>query len=208
MSSLLAIVFVNPVWTWVHRLGGPGLILLGLADNSIIPMPGSMDIFVILLSAHNREWWPYYAVMGTLGAVFGGYVTYRLAEEGGKETLEKKVSKQRAQKVYRRFEKHGFFTVFLGAILPPPFPIVPFLMAAGVLRYPPKKFLAALATGRGVRFFGFAFIAHIYGVAIIGWLSRYYKPVLYGLIVLAVVGTLTVIIYLKWYRPRTRSSLA
>ena len=208
MSHLLAFVLVNPVWTWLHRLGGPGLILLGLADNSIIPMPGSMDIFVILLSAHNPQWWPYYAVMGTLGAVVGGYVTYRLAEEGGKETLEKKVSKQRAQKVYTRFAKHGFFTVFLGAILPPPFPIVPFLMAAGVLHYPWKKFLGALTTGRGVRFFGFAFIAHIYGVAIIGLLSRYYKPVLYGLIILAVVGTLAGIVYLKWYRPKTRSSLA
>jgi membrane protein YqaA with SNARE-associated domain len=208
MSHLLAFVLVNPVWTWLHRLGGPGLILLGLADNSIIPMPGSMDILVILLSANNPQWWPYYAVMGTLGAVVGGYVTYCLAEEGGKETLEKKVSKQRAQKVYTRFAKHGFFTVFLGAILPPPFPIVPFLMAAGVLHYPSKKFLGALTTGRGVRFFGFAFIAHIYGVAIIGWLSRYYKPVLYSLIVLAVAGTLAGIVYLKWYRPKTRSSLA
>ena len=35
MSRLLAFVLVHPVWTWLHRLGGPGLILLGLADNSI-----------------------------------------------------------------------------------------------------------------------------------------------------------------------------
>ena len=36
----------------------------------------------------------------------GGYVTYRLAEKGGQETLEQKVGKPRAGKLYQRFEKH------------------------------------------------------------------------------------------------------
>jgi hypothetical protein len=51
------LLFASPVWIWLHRLGGPGLILLGLVDNSVIPLPGSMDVFVILLLSerlHNR----------------------------------------------------------------------------------------------------------------------------------------------------------
>jgi membrane protein YqaA with SNARE-associated domain len=203
-NLLITLLLVNPVWMWLHRLGGPGLILLGLADNSLIPLPGSMDVFVILLSAHRRGWWPYYAFMATLGAVLGGYLTYRLAEKGGEETLEKKVGKRRSEKVYKRFEKHGFATVFTGAILPPPFPIVPFLMAAGVLQYPRKKFLAALGAGRGVRFFAVAFVGHVYGEAIIGWLSQYYKPVLYGLLGLAALGGIAALVYFKWYRPKVQ----
>jgi membrane protein YqaA with SNARE-associated domain len=148
-NLLISVLLVNPVWTWLHRLGGPGLILLGLADNSLIPLPGSVDVFVILLAAHRREWWPYYAFMATVGAVIGGYLTYRLAEKGGEETLERRVGKQQAQKVYKRFAKRGFITVFIGSILPPPFPMVPFLMAAGVLQYPRQKFLSALSAGRG-----------------------------------------------------------
>jgi membrane protein YqaA with SNARE-associated domain len=199
---LLSATRLSPVWTWIHRLGGFGLILLGLADNSAVPLPGSMDVFTILLSAHNRPWWPYYALMATAGSVLGGYITYRIAQKGEKELLEKKIGKKRAEGVYKKFEKHGALWVFTGAILPPPFPIVPVLMAAGALQYPRKKFLTALLAGRGVRYFAEAYVGHIYGKAIINFLSQYYKPVLYGLIGLAVLGAIGALIYLKWYRPK------
>jgi membrane protein DedA with SNARE-associated domain len=199
---LLTIAVESGFWKWLHRLGGPGLILLGVIDNSAIPLPGSMDAFVILLTAHHRAWWPYYAFMAVVGAVVGGYLTYGLAEKGGEETLEKKIGKPRAEKVYQRFKKHGFGTIVLGAILPPPFPVVPFLLAAGALQYPKKNFVAALATGRAIRYFGEAYLGHIYGVQIVSWLSRYYKPVLYTLIGLAVLGAIAGVWYFKWYRPR------
>ncbi|HZP23827.1 MAG TPA: VTT domain-containing protein [Terriglobales bacterium] len=202
MSLLLTFSPVSPLWTWLHRLGGPGLILLGLVDNSAIPLPGSMDVFVILLSAHHPAWWPYYGFMAVVGALVGGYVTYSLAEKGGEETLEKKVGKQKAEKVYRRFRKRGFSTIAIGAILPPPFPIVPFLLAAGALHYPRKNFLLALGTGRAVRFFAVAYLGQRYGQAIVSWGARYYHPILYALIALAVLGGIAALWYFAWYRPR------
>lgn len=202
MRAFASLVLAGSFWTWLQRLGGPGLILLGLLDNSAIPLPGSMDLLVILLSAHHREWWPYYALMATLGALLGGYLTYRLAERGGEETLEKKVGKRRAEKVYSRFKKHGFATVAVGAMLPPPFPIVPFLLAAGALKYPRKNFLFALGVGRAARFTAIAYLAHRYGKGIIGWVSRYYQPLLYTLIILAVLGGIAALVYFKWYRPK------
>ena len=132
----------------------------------------------------------------------GGYVTYRLAEKGGEEPLEKRIGKRRAEKVYKRFKEHGFATVAISALLPPPFPMVPVLMAAGVLQYPRRNFLSALSLGRGIRFLTISFLAHIYGTAIIGWLSQYYKPLLYSLIALAVAGSLGALFYFRWYRPK------
>jgi membrane protein YqaA with SNARE-associated domain len=70
---------------WLRRLGGPGLILLGIADNSVVPLPGSMDVFTIWLSARHRDLWPYYAAMATVGSLIGGYITYALARKGGKK---------------------------------------------------------------------------------------------------------------------------
>lgn len=64
------------MWRWVLRLGGPGLIVVGLVDNSVIPLPGGMDFFVILLTGHHREWWPYYGAFATAGAVIGGYLNF------------------------------------------------------------------------------------------------------------------------------------
>jgi membrane protein YqaA with SNARE-associated domain len=117
---------------WLIHLGGPGLILLGLADNSLIPLPGS-------------DTWVYYALMATAGPVLGGYLTYRMARKGGKETLEKRFSRKNVNKVYAIFERWGFASVAIAAILPPPFPITPMLLAAGAMQYPTRKFLAALA---------------------------------------------------------------
>lgn len=190
------------VWTWLRRLGGPGLILLGLADNSIVPLPGSMDVFTIILAANHREWWLYYAFMATLGAVLGGYVTYRLGREGGRESLEKKFSKEKADKVYKKFEHAGFWAVAIPAMLPPPVPIVPFLLAAGAMQYPRKKFLASLAVGRGARFTIVAFIAAHFGTQLFQFFSKYYKPAMYALIALAVVGSLA---GLWWYRHYRRT---
>jgi uncharacterized membrane protein YdjX (TVP38/TMEM64 family) len=139
--------------------------------------------------------------MATVGEVLGGYLTYRLAEKGGQETLEKKVGKPRAAKIYMQFEKRGFMAVFTGSILPPPFPFTPVLMAAGVMQYPHGKFLSALLAGRAARFFAESFLGRIYGQQIIGFFSRHYRPLLYFLISLAVAAGIGTLVYFKWYRP-------
>ena len=198
----LSVIVSNPLWTWLQRFGGPGLILLGILDSSVIPLPGSMDVVVILLAAHNRPWWPYYGLMATIGEIVGGFLTYGLGEKGEEETLEKKIGKRKAQKLYANFRNRGFFTIALGSVIPPPFPMSPLLLAAGALHYPRKKFLASLSLGRAVRFFGVAYLAHVYGKNIIGWLSKYYHPLLYALIAVACLGGIGALVYFKWYRPK------
>ena len=204
MHLLAAITLKRALWHILRKLGGPGLIALGVVDNSAVPVPGSMDAFTIVLAASRKELWWYYALMATAGAVLGGYLTYRIGVKGGKETLEKKISKQRADKVYSKFEKYGFWSVVVGAISPPPVPIVPFLIAAGALEYPRKKFIAALTLGRGVRYAVVAYLGSIYGRSIFHWLGRYYMPVLYALIGLAVAGGLAALYYWRSYNRRHR----
>lgn len=175
---------------WLIHLGGPGLILLGIADNSLIPLPGSTDVATVLLAAHRRDLWIYYAIMATAGAVLGGYLTYRMARKGGKAALEKKFSPRKAKKIYAIFERWGFAAVAIPAILPPPFPIVPMLLAAGAMQYPTKKFLTALAVGRGIRFTILAYLGFRYGRHIVKFFSQYYWPVLIALIAFSVLGGL------------------
>src|SRR6202140_5269042 len=171
IHSLLAV----STWVRLRRLGGWGLVLLGVADNSVIPLTGSMDVLTIWLAARHREPWPYYALMATLGAVVGGYITYALARKGGKETMERKLSKKRAQKVSTTFGRWGFGAVAIPALLPPPFPFVPFLVAAGAMQYSRAKFLGALTLGRGIRYSIAAFLGARYGRHILRFFSHYYK---------------------------------
>ena len=136
-------------------------------------------------------------IMATLGAVIGGYITYSLARKGGKETMERKLSKRRAKQVSKAFERWGFFAVAVPALMPPPFPFVPFLLAAGAMQYSPKKFLGALTLGRGVRYSIAAGLGFLYGSHILRFFSRYYAPALAILIGIAVLGSvLSLIQYL------------
>ena len=183
---------------WLRHLGGPGLLLLGIADSSVIPLTGSLDVLTIWLAASHREPWIYYAMMATAGSLTGSYITYSLARKGGKEALERKVSGARTAKILQKFEKYGFWSIALPALLPPPFPFVPFLVAAGVLQYSRKKFLGALTIGRGIRFSILSFMGSIYGRHIISFFSHYYKTTLITLISLAVLGSIVPIVqYLK-----------
>jgi membrane protein YqaA with SNARE-associated domain len=206
MGTLFLLMMSDSVWRWIHGLGGPGLILLGLFDNApfVSAPPGSVDVCVILLAAHRPQWWAYYALMTLVGEVLGGYLTYRLAEKGGQQTLERKVGKQRAQMVYRGFERFGNITVLAGALLPPPFPFTTVLMTAGVMQYPCKKFLSALVAGRAVRFFAVAWLGRIYGQQMIGFFSRNYRSLVYLLIAIALLAGIGALVYFMWYRPRKR----
>jgi len=197
LHPLLAV----PLWRQLRRMGGPGLLLLGIADNSVVPLTGSMDVLTIWLSARHREPWPYYAVMATLGAVIGGYITYALARKGGKQAMERKLSRKRAQQVSGAFERWGFFTVAIPALLPPPFPFVPFLLAAGAMQYSPKRFLGALTLGRGLRYTIAAGLGYHYGNHVLRFFSRYDKVAMAILIGLAVLGAvLSLIQYLRYKR--------
>jgi len=200
MHLLAAAVFKKTLLHVVRRLGGPGLIVLGLVDNSLIPLPGGMDAATILLAAAHHEPWWYYAIMATVGALIGGYLTYRLGVHGGENTLQKRLSKRRADQVSRILRRYGFWSISVTAVTPPPMPIVPVLIAAGALQYPRRKFLAALALGRGVRYTLLAYLGHLYGRHILRWLGRYYEPLLYILIALAFVGALAAVYF--WWRHK------
>jgi membrane protein YqaA with SNARE-associated domain len=179
---------------WLRHLGGPGLLLLGIADSSVIPLTGSLDVLTIWLAASHREPWIYYAVMATAGSLAGSYITYSLARKGGKQALARKVSRSKTEKVLERFEKYGFWSIALPALFPPPFPFVPFLVAAGVLQYSRKKFLGALTIGRGIRFSILGGLGSVYGRHIISFFSRYYKTTVITLISLAVLGSIVTMV--------------
>jgi membrane protein DedA with SNARE-associated domain len=154
-------------WGWFVHLGGVGLILLGVVDQSFVPIPGGMDILLVILAAGHGNFWAYYWVMATAGAVLGGFLTYRLSMKGGKETLRRKLPLKRIEKVEQAFAKHGFLAIFVAALLPPPLPMVPIIVGAGALQYPTRKFFLALTSGRVIRYGIVIWLAHIYGRHII-----------------------------------------
>lgn len=178
------------LWVWLYHLGGPGLIVLGIIDSSVIPIPGSMDALTIVLAAHHRQPWPYYAAMATFGSVLGAYITFRLARNQGKERLKRALQHGWRKKAMDFFKQWRFWAIAVPALLPPPMPVVPFVVAAGATDYPTKRFLGAMTLGRVVRYGLLAYFANLYGRKIMAVFSQYGLPILYGLIAFAVVTAL------------------
>jgi membrane protein YqaA with SNARE-associated domain len=179
---------------YLFHLGGIGLIPLGLLDNSLIPLPGIVDVATIVLSARQERLWLYYALMATAGSLVGGFLTYRLARKGGKEALERRFSRGKVDKVCEIFERWGFAAIAIPALLPPPVPMVPFLLAAGAMQYPARKFLAALTLGRISRYMVLAYLAARYGRRIIAFIAGHGHPVVVGILV-ALIAIATVVFY-------------
>jgi len=187
---------------WILNLGALGFIPLGLLDSSVIPVPGSMDVLIIILSARNEKLWLLYAVMATIGSVIGAYVTYRVARKGGKETLERKFPAGTMEKVQRSFSRWGFGAILIAALLPPPAPLVPFLFAAGAMKYSAKSFVLALTLGRIVRYSLLAFLAARYGRQMLSFISRNGQPSLIVIIVLVAAATAVLIYILATKRKK------
>jgi membrane protein YqaA with SNARE-associated domain len=195
------LIIAGQVWARIRALGAVGEVLLGVADASVIPTPGSLDILIILLVAGAPQHWWIYVLAATIGSTLGAYVTYRIGLRGGKEGLEKRIPEKKLQRIYGWSEKYGLGAVAVPALLPPPFPLSPFLLAAGVLKVPRTKFLAAYAIGRLVRYSIVAWLGRLYGKALIHGMQQYSKPIIWALIALAILGGLVAGIYI-WHRKQ------
>lgn len=177
----------------VAGMGMAGLFLLAALDSSIVPLPvpGATDILLILLAARQHHW-ILMAVVATAGSVVGGGMTYHLGKVGGMHTLEKRVPKRQLGRITGWTERNGFLAVALPAILPPPMPLTPFLLAAGVLKVKQKTFYSAFTLSRAIRHGVAAWLGYRYGRHILRvWNSfsqRWSTPLLVVLWTVVIAG--------------------
>ncbi len=202
---LIELIAVNTFFKTLRRLGALGLVLLGVADASIIPLPGSIDALTIFLAARHPQNWILYAASATLGAVLGGFLTYRLGVRGGQRALEGRLGTKTMARVSKTYNRYGFGSIFVPAMLPPPVPFTPFLLVAGAMRCPRSKFLTALTMGRGLRFLAVSYLAAFYHRPLVKWMRHYYHPILMTVIVCTLVlAAGAFVMYLRHRHTRNR----
>lgn len=182
----------------LRKLGGVGLLALGIVDGSVIPLPGSVDALIVILATRHHDLWLYYAVMSTVGSVIGGLTTYRIALKGGEKVITKKLGGKRADRLSQLFTRWGFAAVAVPALLPPPFPTTAFLLVAGAMRYPMWRFAAALASGRAARFALVGYLAALYGRKALRRTAGHYQTVILWSVVAIVAGTILLTIWWIW----------
>ena len=95
------LIIAGGVWAKLRALGPIGEVLLGLADASVVPTPGSLDLLLILLVGSSPHNWWIYVLAATIGSSLGAYITYGIGVKGGKEGLAKRIPERKVKNVYR-----------------------------------------------------------------------------------------------------------
>jgi membrane protein YqaA with SNARE-associated domain len=179
---------------WAAEFGGIGLFVVAALDSSFLSFPQVNDLLIIYLSTQSPALMPYYAGMTTLGSMLGCFVLYGFARRGGEVFLRKRFSGERVERGLALYQRHGLLAVVVPSLLPPPTPFKLFVLLAGAAGVSPWKFGAAIAIGRGIRYFGQGYLAVLYGEAAAQWMRD--NGALAGIIFAAAAVAFGVIVYL------------
>lgn len=158
----------NPLIHLLLTFGIAGVFLVSIVDSSFVPLPipGITDIMTVVLAARKANLILLVAA-GTAGSFLGGLFSYKVGHAGGMAFLEKHVSPRILKPVCRWMDRHAVLSVALPAVLPPPMPLSPFVLAAGALQMSRKKFLTAFTISRGIRHSAAAAIGVYYGPSVL-----------------------------------------
>jgi len=168
-----------------------GLLVLAALDSTVLFfMPAAVDTAVVVMSARYRNWFWLYPILAMSGSLAGAAFTFALGRKVGEPGLKRWISERRLKKIRTKIETRGVVAMGMAAVLPPPFPLTPFVLASGALGLNRRKFFLTLAAMRLVRFGTESLLALAYGRRILTWLnSDSFQYALAGLIVLALVGS-------------------
>ncbi|HZU25363.1 MAG TPA: VTT domain-containing protein [Bryobacteraceae bacterium] len=158
---------IGHLFQFFLRLGGFGLLGMGILDSSFLFMPLGNDLLVVALTTRHHSHMPYYAAMAAAGSVLGCLVVDLVCRRIGEEKLERMVSKKRLEYVHHKMEKRAGIVLAFAALMPPPFPFTAFLMGASALEYPRPKLLSVIAASRLCRFLIIGGLAIVFGSQII-----------------------------------------
>lgn len=141
-----------------------GLFFISIIDSSFVPLPipGVTDIMIVLFAAQKTNWF-LLVLLATAGSALGGFLSYQVGQSGGMTFLEKHVPARIFHPICDWMENHAILSVALPALLPPPMPLSPFVLAAGALKMSRSKFMMTFTVSRAIRHSLAVFLGVHYG---------------------------------------------
>jgi membrane protein YqaA with SNARE-associated domain len=187
------------------HLGVLGLFTVAAFDSSLIPitLPGSTDLLLLWLVSHNGDPW-LLAASAIAGSLLGGYTTWHLGRRSGEAALRLYVPKKMLGQIVRWVQHHPILAIFLPALLPPPIPLAPFVLASGALGVPRRRFLLVYGSARSLRYGLVAWLGVVYGRSVArlwsGTLQHWTAPLLWVFVVMVVAGVAFSIVKIRGLR--------
>lgn len=199
MKTIGHILARYTAWVW-HLLGPLGIwgpFVIAFADSALLAMP--VDAVVAAYVYKDRSHFLLYVFMAAAASALGSIPLYLIGYAGGEKVLRKYISEARFQKIHRSFERHEFLALMLPAILPPPLPFKPFVLAAAVFEMNWMHFLLAIFMGRFIRFSVFSLLTLKFGPQIVEIIGGAFRHHFYWIVAIVVAG---VLVWLLWRRKK------
>jgi len=184
--------FASVLLAFVLKLGGFGLLILGILDSSFLFAPWGNDLLVVAMTARNPHVgiMLYYAAMSTVGSVLGCLLIDVTIRPLGAKGLEKHLSARKIKRLEAKVRDRAGTALAIASLVPPPFPFTPFVMAAAAFQYSRRRMVAVIGVSRMLRFALFGFLALRFGKSILYWLRNpVVQGVLIGLTVICIAGS-------------------
>ena len=191
--------FVGWIQAAALALGAPGLFLAALGDSSFLSLPEVVDLLLVWMVTQHKSRMILYASAATLGSVAGCYLLYFVGRKGD-QFIARRFSADRVERALGAFRRFGLMAVLIPSLLPPPMPFKIFVLLAGAAGISTGRFVAAVALGRGFRYFGEALLAAWYGDQAIEFLRNNGRQVS---LAMALVLAAALAGYLLWRKTRT-----
>lgn len=165
---------LSPEMAFFFHLGVVGIFLVAVIDSSFVPLPipALTDILLIVYAAAHEN----VALLLTLavaGATLGGLICFTAGQAGGMNFLRKHVPARILNRITGWVENHALLSVALPALLPPPTPTMPFVLAAGAVHMSRKKFLITFSSSRCLRYAFSLWLGVHYGRGVLHLWSRF-----------------------------------
>jgi membrane protein YqaA with SNARE-associated domain len=185
-------------------LGAPGLLVVAILDSSFLTLPEINDILVVLMVTRHPARLPFYAGAATLGSIAGSLILYTIGRKGGEAVLRTRFTIERSDRAKAFIQKYGVMAVIIPSLLPPPMPFKMFVLLSGVAKIPAPRFIAAVAIGRGTRYFGEGLLALRYGTQTMTFLHEHSRTVGLVLAVAIAVGLAVYVVAGRARAPKDR----
>lgn len=197
------------VWTFavLKPLGVWGLGGLAFVDAGLFPVPPTMDLVLVGYVAAEPSKLLLYSLAAAIGSGLGSLIPYYIGRAGGELFLLKRINRTRYEQLRDRFEKQEFLAILIPAMMPPPFPVKIFELAAGVFEMKPLWFFCAILLGKFVRFVIVSLIIMIYGPAIFHTMIRtLHRHQDLMLVIVGIIAVLLVVYVLRKIFDRKRGT--
>jgi membrane protein YqaA with SNARE-associated domain len=169
-----------------------GAFLMAALDTSMLFfLPFGVDALVIFLSARNQNLFWLYPLLATAGSLAGAGVTFWIGRKAGAAGLERLVPGKRLERLKCKVNEKGAVAMAVPALLPPPFPLTPFILTCGALDVNRWRFFVTFGVVRLLRFGAEGVLARLYGRGVLAVLqSEAFQMVVLVFVVIALLGTI------------------